>query len=289
MVHFVNDDLGVAPAGYTPPIEYSLPISRSSLTLPPLSKKVIAVIPTHGRHELLKHTITRLLTKNRCAAVVCAGDDEDRQTCEKSGANFIEFSNKYLGEKWNACFAKAQKLGAEVVLFVGSSDWVSDTWLDVMLPYTDKYDLVGKAGCYFLDISDPRYPAYSNYKKQYPREYRLVYWPGYKYGNTLEDQGKRSSESIGIGRLITARALDKLDWRPFHNHLNSSLDYNMFKRIPNNRMVYNGSIKALSLSTDRWPNKHKFEEHWNNILPSKRIFKVHEFCKEWFPEYNQII
>jgi len=286
-MNFVNDDLAVRP-----PLEYN----PSPSPLPPpatpiLPKRVIAAIPVHGRHELVKLTISRLLNRNGCHAVVCAGDAKDRKVCEDAGAVYIEVSNEYLGAKWNAAFMKARRLQAEAVLFMGSSDWVSDNWIPTLLPHLDRYDMVGKAGCYFLDIKGPEYRSYSNIPKLCPVEYRLVYWPGYKYGayREEEDVRNRDNESIGIGRLLSAKGLEKVGWKPFHDHLNNSLDRNMFKRIRNNKIIFDVSIKALSISTDKWSNKHKFSDHWEGRCPSKRITNVHNYCKEWFPEYNKII
>lgn len=255
-----------------------------------LNKTVIAAMPVHGRHKLVHHTITRLLTKNRCSMVVCTGNEFDRQVCEDAGAIFVPFSNRYLGEKWNAAFLKARQYSPDAVLFVGSSDWLSDNWLDTMLPCTDEYPLVGKAGCYFLDVmGDRKYKSYSGPPKPYPIEYKLVYWPGYKYGSV--DKVTRANESIGIGRLLSAKGLDKINWKPFHDQLNGSLDRNMYKKfLPSeHKMMFNASIKALSISTSQWGNKHKFSDHWNGICPSKRILTPDDFCRQYFPEYNKIV
>lgn len=283
-MNFVNDDLAVRP-----PVEYIPP----SLVSPPpthaiITKKVIAAIPVLGRHELVKLTISRLLNRNGCHAVVCAGGPEDRKVCEGAGAHYIETQNTYLGAKWNAAFMKARRIGAEAVLFMGSSDWVSDNWIPTLLPHLDKYDMVGKAGCYFLDVKGPEYKSYTISPKKFPIDYRLVYWPGYKHGS-YKDDGRRDTESIGIGRLLSAKGLDKVGWQPFHNHLNNSLDHNMFKRMHNNKIIFDANIKALSISTDRWGNKHKFSDHWEGRCPSKRILNIHHYCQKWFPEYNKII
>lgn len=283
-MNFIDDDLAIQPPfEYVPPPVQSLPPPT-----PVVNKKVVAAIPVFGRHSLVKLTISRLLNRNGCHAVVCAGGEEDRKVCEDAGAIYIEAPNTYLGVKWNAAFMKARRLQAEAVLFMGSSDWVSDNWIPTLLPHLDEYDMVGKAGCYFLDIKGPVYQSYTSIPKPCPVDYRLAYWPGYKFGKHRNDD-RRDRESIGIGRLLSAKGLDKVDWQPFHNHLNNSLDYNMFKRIRSNKIIYDANIKALSISTDLWNNKHRFADHWEGLCPSKRIFNVHDYCKKWFPEYNKII
>lgn len=258
---------------------------------PKIKEKVVAVIPVHGRHPLLKQTISRLLNKNGCHAVVCAGDREDKDVCEQAGATYIIHDNRFLGQKWNACFLRAERMNPDAVLFMGSSDWVSDNWVPTMLSHLNsRTHMVGKSGCYLLDISDPYYPSYSEWYRPKPiREYRLVYWPGYKYGSPIDSTQNRSNESIGIGRLISKKGLDNIGWKPFHDKMHDSLDYCMHKKFrDHSKIVYDKSICSMAVSTDRWSNKHTFEHHWDNTNPSKRIRDVHGFCRQHFPEYDKI-
>lgn len=253
--------------------------------------KTIAVMPVLGRHPLLKHTISRLLNKNKCDLVICAGNREDRQVCEKAGAIFTTQDNRFLGRKWNTLFAIAKTHSPDAVLFVGSSDWLTDDWIPTMSKHlTSKVHMVGKAGCYMLDIKTQGNASYTTYRKQYPTpEYRLLYWPGYKWGSPKDHKHNRDHESIGIGRLISREGLESIRWRPFDNNLNFSLDFSMYKKFfKRSKIVYNGSIHSMGISTDRWINKHTFESHWNNTNPSKRILDPHKFCKKWFDEYDKI-
>jgi hypothetical protein len=232
--------------------------------------KVVACIPTHGRLPLLKHTIERLYNKNGVYKVICVGDHEEKTFCESLGAEFIQVKNKPLGRKWNTAFAAAQKYNPDACLFIGSSDWISDNWLTEMEPYTKQYDLVGMPGCYFLHVGN--------------EDNRLCHWPGYV--------GPRKGESIGIGRLISRSLMDKINWRPFNDALDSSLDRSMIDKVNSvNGTIFNvvsDKIFSVSISTDQWVNLHKFEMHWNNILPSKKIFEVDNFLNQHFPEAYQI-
>jgi hypothetical protein len=47
-------------------------------------------------------------------------------------------------------------------------------------------------------------------------------------------------------------------------------------------------IKSVSISTDLWENKHRFEDHWTNRLPSDKIENVHEWIENNFPEVNKV-
>lgn len=232
--------------------------------------KVVAVVPVFGRRPLVRITIERLLKKNGVDKVICVGDVlKDKKVCLAAGAEWVDHPNKPLGGKWNAAFVEAQKYKPEAVLFVGSSDWVSDSWVKVLVLYIDYYDMVGLPGCYLLDINTEG-------------TYRACYWPGYV--------GPREGESIGIGRLISSRILEKLDWQPFDSRLDNSLDYSMRSRILNaggkEKLLSTTAIRSMAISCNRWPNKHQFEAHWSGQLQSQKI-EPKELL-EWFPESKLI-
>lgn len=235
-------------------------------------KKVVAVIPVYGRLPLLKHTIKRLLEKNRVAHVVCVGETaEEKETVVSSGGIFVKHANQPLGKKWNAGFEFAKTLKPFAVLFVGSSDWLSSNWLPEMMPLMNKFDLIGKADFTMMDISET---------------VRMCHWDGY-------GRGPRQKEPIGIGRLVSARVLNKMDWRPFLDNKTNSMDFMMFNKIADLGgqigLVKGEGLVALSISTNRWPNMHKFEDHWNDKVPSRSHRVNNMTCYfEMFPEYNKI-
>jgi len=228
--------------------------------------KIIAVIPVFGRRPLVKLTIERLYKKNGVFKVICVGDDsEDQRTCRNTGAEWVHHRNKPLGAKWNAGFHAAKKYKPDACLFVGSSDWISDNWLSEMTPLLKDYDLIGTPGCHFLHIGS---------------DLKLCYWPGYI--------GRREGESIGIGRLISSKVLDNIQWSPFNDAFDNSLDGSMQERCTqvagSIHVVSNPIIKSVSISTDIWPNKHQFSDHYNNILPSEKIENVNDWVNTNFPE-----
>jgi glycosyltransferase involved in cell wall biosynthesis len=237
--------------------------------------KVVAVIPVLGRRELVRYTIERLYKKNKVEKVICVGHHaKDERICKASGAEWVFHENKPLAAKWNSGFIAAKKYNPMACLFVGSSDWVSDNWIATLQYYLKDFDMVGLPGCYLLDINH-------NLLKNEQR-LRACYWPGYV--------GPREGESIGIGRLISARVLEKMNWMPFENHLDNSLDYSMQKRVLQAggklKLVHTNQCKSMAISTNMWVNKHQFEAHWNNRLPSKRL-DVNELTTI-FPEAKQI-
>jgi hypothetical protein len=233
--------------------------------------KTIAIIPVHNRLPLLKIGIKRLIEVNN-VHVICVGSEAERKVCEQAGAEYVYHENQPLGKKWNAGFIAAGRHNPDACLYIGSSDWLSADWLLNALPMLEEYDLVGQAGCHFMDVN----------KQGTSTSYRAVYWPGYGKGH------EREHEPIGIGRVLSARVLKKLNWEPFKNDIPRSLDYWQMKRVQDvgGKVVMMPCGVAMSISTNLWENMHKFEQHWSNVLPSERV-AVNDLIK-LFPEITQL-
>jgi hypothetical protein len=248
----INDDLGVAVKPY----------------------RVIAALAVHGRLPLLEHTIRRLYQKNGCYRVVCSGSNpEDKALCISLGAIWVHHDNRHLGGKWNFAFKAAKEYEPDAVLFVGSSDWVCDNWIPLMQPHVEAHGFAGVPGCYLADLS---------------QNIRLCHWKGYD-GYRAE----RADETIGIGRMLSRRLLDAIKWEPFRPTLKNSLDRSMKDNAASHGftdfMVDDERLKALSLSTVLWLNKHKFWMHYpdmngNMMIPSELISEPESWLKQNFPE-----
>lgn len=232
--------------------------------------KVIVPIPVYGRLPLLKLTIKRLYEKNKVSKVILIGHEpEAMRLASETGCDFINMPNDPLGAKWNAGFRAAQDYDHDAVLFAGSSDWISDDYLSICERHIETNSMIGKLGCHFAD------------KRQ--GQLRLVYWPGYT-------DISRRNETIGIGRVLSVSLLKKINYTPFTDNLNNSMDYAMQRAV---RLNY-GKIKILdkdagsllSISTDMWRNKHDFDDHWSNRLPSEKM-QPFPFLNN-FPEIEQL-
>lgn len=230
--------------------------------------RVIACTPVNGRGPLLKQTINRLYKKNGVYKVIITGDQpEDRKVCEEAGALWIQHRNRPLGQKWNAAFFEAKQFDPDACLYVGSSDWLSDNWINVMRPYVDKYDFTGTPGMHLLHINNLL---------------RACYWSGY--------DNYRRDESIGIGRMLSSHLLSKMKWRPFNDAADRSLDRSMKDHAARHSikdyLVSDETIKSLAISTEQWTNMHSYEDHVSGSLrhQSKTISNVKEFLEDNFPE-----
>lgn len=225
---------------------------------------IVSPIPVNGRLPLLRHTLERLINKNKVTPI-CVGDEpEAKELCESLGVEWINHANYPLGAKWNAGFVAARKHNPNGILFVGSSDWVSDDYAIHCEKLLEQYDFIGKLGCYFADVA---------------KKIRAVYWKGY--------ESDRIGEPIGIGRVLSNRLLNKIEWKPFNDLFDNSLDYSMYKKAKNEStyILTDPNQKLVSISTDKWVNKHKFEDHWTGKTPSRTVGNV-DILIESFPELN---
>lgn len=244
------------------------------MSLETQTHNVIACIPVHGRIPLLIQTIGRLLLKNGVSRVICAGDNEDeRAVCRLFGSRveWVQHANAPLGAKWNAAFRAAAAHNPDAILFVGSSDWLSDNWVPIGMKHLETCDMVGKLGYHMLDIHRSK-------------GFRACYWHGYT--------NHRKGESIGIGRMLRRSILEKINYTPFDPALNDSMDACMQRAVLSNggtiTIMDNADAICLSISTDRWGNKHNFEDHYSQKYPSDIIPCVMPFVAEHFPQAFQI-
>lgn len=232
--------------------------------------KIAVPIPVFGRLPLVKLTIERLRDVNKVDHIICIGHEpEAKELCLSLGAEWVEYPNSPLGAKWNAGFMACQKYNPDAVLYCGSSDWIHQDYLNLAIEHIyGGADMVGSLGCYFVDVRERR---------------RAVFWPGY-------GEGKRHDEPIGIGRMLSKRLLECMGYKPFEDYIHNSLDRVMWDKS----LACNADVRIinvvnglLSISCDRWPNKHNFEDHWSNTLPSVKIHHLPGLFNS-FPEIHKL-
>ncbi len=206
--------------------------------------KVSAVVPVYGRGALVRHTVRRLINING-VEVVCVGSAGDRKVCEEAGAEFLEHAN-ILSDKWNFGFRHLKKSDPDMVVFMGSSDWICKEWIETLSGYLEEYDMVGLRGfnlCHIASDGDMEFGE----------------WHGYG------EHSGRLGEPIGIGRLISRRGLEKLDYMPFEPGKRNSMDWMMYYKLIKNGgrcgVVDGGNLTSLSISTDAWGNLHQFKRN----------------------------
>jgi hypothetical protein len=212
--------------------------------------KIIAPIPCFNRFPLVELTASRL-KRQGVIPILIGHENEIKQIANDLNIEFIQAPNVPLANKWNKGFMACKSYNPDGVMFMGSSDWCSDDYIQSVNENLNDFNLLGMLGCHFVDVAE---------------NIRLVHWPGY-------DQGMRHQEPIGIGRVLRFDFLNEINWKPFDDNLNAGLDWSMWLKVLNTNQkigIFNQKpeIQLLSISTNKWSNKHKFNDHWNGKLKS---------------------
>ena len=220
---------------------------------------IVAVIPILRRSLLVPYTLRRL---NKIVdKVICVVENqEDRFICTKGGAFTVSCPGVPLGEKWNVGFLEAKQFDPDFVLYMGSSDWVSDNYLDVMLPIAQDYEITGVLDFHLLHLE------YKDDNKLISRN--VKHWKGY--------ENHRRGEPIGGGRLVRRDYLDRVKWSPFDPELLMNLDYSMITKTKNFKGIMSDEAQSMAVSTSLWSNKHEFN--------GEEVKDGDKYLTKWFPE-----
>lgn len=247
---------------------------------------VIAIVPVLGRRPLLNHTLRRL--NEIVDQVICVVEDpNDRQMCADHGAFIVNCFRHKLGTKWNAGFWEAKQFNPDFILHMGSRNWFSDNYLDVMLPIAQDYEITGMLDFHFLHLvytlenkkfyQDKQHKFMDDFNLDIVRsdfqERVLGYWKGYT--------NEREGEPVGGGRLIRRDYLDRVNWTPFDPKLDKNLDFSMMEKTNSFKGVRADKAQLLAISTNLWSNKHVFDKNTDDIY-SERY--TNEYLLKWFPE-----
>lgn len=213
--------------------------------------KIIAPIPCFNRFPLVELTASRLIRQG-VTPILIGHENQIKEIANDLNIEFIQAPNSPLGNKWNKGFMACKNYNPDGVIFMGSSDWCSDDYIKSVNKNLNDFNLLGMLGCHFVDVAD---------------KIRLVHWAGYGHG-------MRHEEPIGIGRVLRCDFLNDINWKPFDENLNAGLDWSMWLKALNTYQKIGifeeqSNIQLLSISTNKWSNKHKFDDHWNGKLQSK--------------------
>lgn len=73
-----------------------------------------------------------LAARGLTAGSVIVADDDNLDIAHEYGFDTVEMDNSDLGRKFNAGYKRAAELGADVIVHVGSDDWVHPDMFDVL-------------------------------------------------------------------------------------------------------------------------------------------------------------
>lgn len=123
---------------------------------------------------------------------------------------YLEHPNAPLGRKWNAGLRDLRSHAPDVVVTVGSDDFISREGLLLLWSQVHAQILYGGwRDMFFLDLESRR----------------SCYWPGYDL------TAARAGEPVGAGRFYSAQLLDTLDWNLWLDSLERGLDGVAHQRV----------------------------------------------------------
>lgn len=192
--------------------------------------RIVAVIPTYKRKKITTATINYLKQQTYPleAIVVVGSEPNDREAAEIAGATYVNYSNDFLSAKIQAGVDRAKKFSPDALLMAGSDDWLSLNWIEKLVPYLPKFDIIGGGKVYIFNYSSKQ----------------LIYIPIYI-------DTPRYGEPLGPGRLISRRILDEVGWKLFNKTVRRSVDGWSFQHMKTHGahiLVYHADdIKALDI------------------------------------------
>lgn len=173
--------------------------------------------------------------------VIVAGSEGKRseEMVLAHGFEYIEINNKPLGRKMNATTLAAK--GSDYVVCMGSDDVLSPELFQHYLKYmSEGYDFIGLSDFYFYDTKTKR----------------AMYWGGYT--------DKRKGMTVGAGRVISSRLMNSMNWTPWNNEADKSLDSIMNNQIKGKQKVLRlKDLNVLAVDIKSSTNITKFKQ-WEN-------------------------
>lgn len=215
--------------------------------------KVCFVTGMWQRHHVFEMFAegVKVLQKQLCqdvniqAAVSGSEGPKSRDLVERYGFHYVEVDNHPLSAKMNRAIEVARKISPDYCLMLGSDDLIG---VKLMQRYIEHMrtgvDFVYLTDCYFFDTVSKQ----------------GLYWGGYNKPNNKGD-------AAGIGKLISKRLLDKINWNCFPPGFDKILDTGFdkqIKNVPHSRASINlqkEGLFALDIKSEvnmtkfaRWPN-----------------------------------
>ena len=233
--------------------------------------RVVAVMPVSGREELFGITVRRLIKQTGAEIhVICVGHTQSEwDAAADNGGEFLLAGDTALGDKWNRGLRLANWFDPDAILLASSSVWYTPGYIQSMLPYLEEYDYVGLSDMYAVDFRH--------------NEKKLLYWGGY--------HNHRKGQSLGAGRLISRRILDRVDWQICNPNLNSQFDYSVNKTLgkagAKSLAVGMNHEKMLKISCWKWKQLNSFFTLAQNPL-AKFMTDEDEWLKKYFPEAMEL-
>jgi glycosyltransferase involved in cell wall biosynthesis len=154
--------------------------------------RVAILIPIYRRKPIADLCISRLVEQGKRLGfdVICVGDEEDKKDCSL----YIVHDNLPLTTKLNHAYSKLKDY--DYVIGLGSDNFASDDVLRALLEA--KGDVVGFDAIHF-----------------------------YNWRTKQSSWHRSEGMTLGVGRKLSKKVLNKMNWQPYTMEKNRGLDTNM--------------------------------------------------------------
>lgn len=178
---------------------------------------------------------------------ITADDPKIKKKCLDNKIIYFKSENTPLGRKFNTA-SLMRAIDIDYLMLMGSDNICDNNMLQIYFRLMESgIDFWGMRDIYFYET----------------KSRSLKYWPGFK-------NHYREGESLGAGRCISRKVLDKLDWKLWNDNENVTLDKSMtekFNSIKVNNITL--SIKeenCFLLDIKSGLNMSRFEQYKGELL-----------------------
>ena len=145
--------------------------------------------------------------------VVCSSEAPHEEFVRKMGFDYYEHPNRPLGTKANYTARLTKNYDPDYVIFLDGDDIISNTLMIEYIRCMEKgYDVIGVKDIYFYSLNPKRI------------KYGVFGHWGYEYRGP-------SDKNLGLAKCLSKSMLEKIDWKPFNDRVNSGLDGTMRARV----------------------------------------------------------
>jgi hypothetical protein len=131
---------------------------------------------------------------------------------------YINHDNSPLSDKWNSGLDFLKNMVYDNLVIIGSDDVIHQNVFKVYKnKINENYDFIGIEDLYLFDIDSKV----------------MYYWPGYGENNP------RNGETIGLGRCLSKRVIEKLNYQLWNPGLMRNLDGSMMSKIKESKLNLN--------------------------------------------------
>lgn len=205
-------------------------------------KRVVFLTCTFGRvqvSEIYKQSLidleNRFQKKYVFKNVIVDSEGSNKELfADDKRFNYYNYSNQPLSNKWNFGCATLREESFDYLIILGSDDIIDS---DIFAVYDEKmtksFDMIGILDMYLFDL----------------KQLKAYYWGGYA------KKHKRFGESIGMGRCLSKKIVENLNYQLWEDDLNRALDSSMMKKIKLlsqsiNINISNFRIKEVGVACD---------------------------------------